>query len=189
MSDKRFNPDLAQKLFSEERQKMLPADQIIDLVQVDKDNVVADLGAGNGYFTVPFAKKTNHVYAVDIEPIMLEMLEDYANQEGISNIDYVISDLEDIKMDSGQADVVFVAFVIHEVEEMDKVLREIRRILRLEGKLILLEWKPEEHPEMGPPSHERIAPEDLIATLQNYGFDSSLMYENDKVYGVRALFK
>lgn len=189
MSDKRFNPDLAEKLFSEERQKMLPTDKIIELIRVNRNDVIADLGAGNGYFTVPFAKAAKHVYAVDIEPKMLSLLEDYADEEDVSNIEYVVSDLEDIKMGNGQANIVFVAFVIHEVEQMRKVLDEFKRILIPGGKLVLLEWKPDDNPDMGPPSHERIAPDALQEILNQNGFSASLFYENEKMYGLSATIR
>jgi ubiquinone/menaquinone biosynthesis C-methylase UbiE len=186
LSDKRFNPDMAEKLFSEERQIILPTEKIIDTIHVDRNDVIADLGSGNGYFTVPFAKVAKHVYAVDIEPKMLSLLEDYANKEDVSNIEYVVSDLEDIQMGNGQANIVFVAFVIHEIERMGKVLGEFKRILIPGGKLVLLEWKPDDNPDMGPPSHERIAPDDLQEILYQNGLSASLFYENEKMYGLSA---
>lgn len=186
MSDKRFNPDLAEKLFSDERKKLLPADEIICSIEINKADVIADLGAGNGYFTVPFAKASQKVMALDIEPKMLDLLKDYADQENTSNIEYVVSGVEEIKIDSNQVDLAFVAFVIHEVENIEKALSEIKRILKSNGKLVILEWKPLENPKMGPPSHERIPLEKLSDILNRNGFRSSVFYENEKTYGLSA---
>ncbi|MGM7703575.1 class I SAM-dependent methyltransferase [Pseudalkalibacillus sp. Hm43] len=187
MSEKRFKPEKAAKLFSEERKKILPIQEIMEILQLNREASIADLGAGNGYFAVPFAKATKRVYAVDIEPEMLNMLKEYAAEKGVSNIEYVESDLEEIQLGDGLVELVFVAFVIHEVNHIDKSLEEFRRISKPGAEIVLLEWKPEEYPEMGPPSHERIAPQDLIDTLEKNGFHASVIYENEKVYGVKAL--
>ncbi|MCF6139391.1 class I SAM-dependent methyltransferase [Pseudalkalibacillus berkeleyi] len=186
MSDKRFNPELAEKLFSDERKKLLPPDEIISSIEINKGDVIADLGAGNGYFTVPFAKASQKVFALDIEPKMLDLLKEYADQENTSNIEYVVSGVEEINIDSDKVDLAFIAFVIHEVEHIEKALSEVKRILKPDGKLVVLEWKPLENPKMGPPSHERISSEKLSDILNRNGFRSSIILENEKTYGLSA---
>ncbi|MFZ3579786.1 class I SAM-dependent methyltransferase [Virgibacillus sp. DJP39] len=57
------------------RKDLLPPDKVLEHLNLNFNDTVADLGAGNGYFTIPIAKSTRDlVYAVDIEPKMLEML-------------------------------------------------------------------------------------------------------------------
>ncbi|MFS0753051.1 hypothetical protein [Oceanobacillus sp. 1P07AA] len=53
LTGKKFNLDKAHKLVSEERKALLPPDKIIEYLEVEANDVVADLGAGNGYFTIP----------------------------------------------------------------------------------------------------------------------------------------
>lgn len=57
MVKKRFNPNKAELLYSEERRAMLPVEEVIQHLNLSNEDTVADLGAGNGYFTLPVAKK------------------------------------------------------------------------------------------------------------------------------------
>ncbi len=74
MTDKRFNPDRAHVLASSDRKKRLPPEEVIDHLDIRSSDIIADLGAGTGFFTIPIAKQAQRIQAVDIEPRMLEML-------------------------------------------------------------------------------------------------------------------
>ncbi|MEK4671287.1 MULTISPECIES: class I SAM-dependent methyltransferase [unclassified Niallia] len=76
----------------------------MELLELEEFENVADLGAGNGYFTLSLTKKSKMVYAVDIEPRMLKLLMERAEKENISNIRYVESNLEDIKLEKNIVD-------------------------------------------------------------------------------------
>lgn len=55
----RFNPDKADKLLDRKRRELVPPEQVIKELNVNQENVIADLGAGNGFFTLPFIGKSN----------------------------------------------------------------------------------------------------------------------------------
>ncbi|MGP4081879.1 class I SAM-dependent methyltransferase [Pseudalkalibacillus sp. R45] len=186
MSDKRFKPEKAGKLFSPERQKLLPVEKILAYLNLEHTDIVADLGAGNGYFTVPMAKKVTTVHAVDIEPQMLDMLNDYAVDENVSNIEFITSDLEAIDMGDNTVNKIFSAFVMHEISHLKKAFEEINRIMVKGGQLFILDWEMEENPEMGPPPHERISSERFLSVLQENGFEAEILYRDGKTYGVKA---
>jgi ubiquinone/menaquinone biosynthesis C-methylase UbiE len=81
MAEKRFDPSKAQVLFSEERRTLLPVEAVVQHLELVPEDVVADLGAGSGYFTIPMAKQVKGpVYAVDIEPKMLALLKERVRQ-------------------------------------------------------------------------------------------------------------
>lgn len=186
MIEKRFNPEKAAVLYSEERKALLPSEKIIEYLNLNKDDAIADLGAGNGYFTLPLAAKTeNQVYAVDIEPRMLAFLKELAEKEGIANISYIESDLENIQLDDCSVDKVMAAFVIHEVPDPAKALREIKRILKLDGKFLLIEWEAVET-EIGPPLEDKISSADMSALLGQNGFSTEVIHLNEKNYGIIA---
>ncbi|MFZ3578932.1 class I SAM-dependent methyltransferase [Virgibacillus sp. DJP39] len=186
MTDKRFNPEHAHKLMSDERKVLLPPNKIIEYLKLDPDDIVADLGAGNGYFTIPIATGTNNtVHAVDIEPKMLDMLKEYAAKEQLDNINYVVSDLEDIQLVDSSVNKVIVSLVIHEVANLETALTEIKRILKPGGELLMIEWKAVDT-ESGPPLHERISSEKMLELLNTMNFEAEVIDLNPKHYAVKA---
>ena len=185
MSDKRFDPKKADKLFAEERRKLIPAESVLEYLQLKPGDTVADLGAGNGYFTIPMAKKTgNTVYAIDIEPKMLDLLKANAKDEQLTNIKYVVSDLENIQLEDNTVNKVFVSFVIHEGTDIDKALREMKRILKPNGEMVLLEWEAVET-ETGPPLHHRIPSEKMVEILKENGLQAEVIHLNPANYLVK----
>lgn len=70
---------------------------------------------------------------------MLTMLKEIAEKEEIGNIRYIESDLENIQLNDHTVDKVMAAFVIHEVPDPAKALREVKRILKPDGKFLLIE--------------------------------------------------
>ncbi|UOQ93941.1 class I SAM-dependent methyltransferase [Halobacillus shinanisalinarum] len=186
MGGHRFNPEKADKLLSEDRQQQLPYKQIMDMLELSKRDVIADLGAGNGYFTIPMAGHTKEpVYAVDIEPEMIDMLKNRAAEARVNNIDYLISDLEHIPIDSQSVDKVMVSLVIHEVPSIENALTEIRRILKPGGIVLFIEWEAIETDD-GPPIHEKIPSGELAETLQAQGFETTVFQLYSSHYAIKA---
>ncbi|MDC3424342.1 class I SAM-dependent methyltransferase [Aquibacillus sp. 3ASR75-11] len=187
MTEKKFNPDKAHMLMSDDRKALLPPDDIIKHLNLRSADVVADLGAGNGYFAIPIAKYTNNtLYAVDIEPKMLDMLKENATKEGIRNINYVVSDLESIQLNDDSVNKAIASLVIHEVTSLDIALSEIKRILKPGGQLLLIEWEAIQT-ESGPPLHERIPSKAMLDILMKYGFEVEVTHLNSVHYAVNAV--
>lgn len=183
----RFNPKKADKLVDPKRQQVLPPEKIMELLEIEEGDIVADLGAGNGFFTLPIAEKTKSpIFAVDIEPQMLALLKERANVAGIENIESVVSDLEEINLGNQIVNKVIVAFVLHEVPHLTKALEEIKRILADTGKLLILEWEAVES-EMGPPLHERIANKDLANVLKENGYKiEEITHLHEAIYSLKC---
>ncbi|PLR82194.1 SAM-dependent methyltransferase [Bacillus canaveralius] len=184
MAGHRFNPEKADKLLDTKRKELIDPEQVISLLGLRKNDAVADLGAGNGYFTIPLAKETNDVvYAVDIEPKMLELLKERASKENLKNIQFIESDLENINLKERSVSKAVVAFVMHEIPNMEKALGEFKRILKPNGTLLILEWEAVKT-EAGPPLHERIASGDMEQFLWKNGLKSSAVSLNEAIYAV-----
>lgn len=171
MSERRFNPEKKELLDNPERRKTLPPEQLLKLLHIGRQNIVLDLGAGTGYFTVPAAQITNNkVYALDIEPSMLSALDSKLKELNVQNVELVEGAIEDIPLQDDSVDRVIASFVLHEVEPLSKGLQEIKRVLIKGGECFCLEWEKKPM-EQGPPLHHRIHSSDMKKAMEESGFE------------------
>lgn len=184
--DHMFKPEHADKLVSEKRQEMLPVDLIMEKMALEKHDVVADIGAGNGYFTVPIAKYTGEtVYAVDAEPRMLDLLKNYADRERAATIQLMTAGMDDTPIGDGSVDKVLISEVIHHAPSLEKALAEIKRILKPDGSLFIIEFHKIDSSD-GPPMEMRISPDEMTQALEDVGFSATIIELNDSEYAVKA---
>nr|WP_286178394.1 methyltransferase domain-containing protein [Rhodopirellula sp. JC639] len=109
--------------------------------------VLCDLGCGNGYWTLPMARKVGEegaVYAVDIQPQMLQKLRQRADQFGLKNIRPVLGTIDDPKLPENEIDLLLMVDVYHEFSHPQSMLWEIRRSLTPTGVVALLEYRKED---------------------------------------------
>ncbi|GAA0494058.1 class I SAM-dependent methyltransferase [Salinibacillus aidingensis] len=186
MSEKRFDPKKADKLIDPGRQEKVPQDKVVELLALSGDEKIVDLGAGNGYLTLPLARQTSErVMAVDVEDGMLTMLDQRAKEAGIRNIDRMISQIERLKFPDAMFDRAVAAFVLHEVDGIERTLKEISRVLKTEGKLLVLDWEAHESDD-GPPLDHRIHSSRMKGFLENAGFKTEEGYLNSDIYYISA---
>ncbi|GAB3800354.1 class I SAM-dependent methyltransferase [Virgibacillus kimchii] len=186
MAGKRFNPEKAELLMSSERKKILPPDEVVGLLNIKPDDTIADLGSGNGYFAIPMAKQTKDtVHAIDVEPKMLDMLKENASDEQVENIQVVESELQQIPLGDQSVSKVMISFVMHEVPNIDKTLREIKRILKTGGTMLVIEWEVVET-SSGPPLNIRIPSDKMAQILDGHGFYTEVISLNQENYAVKA---
>ncbi|MCA1055329.1 class I SAM-dependent methyltransferase [Rossellomorea aquimaris] len=177
-----FEHHKAAKLLDPKRQELVPVDKVLHLLQLQQDDLVADLGCGNGYLTLPIAKSVDtKVHAVDLQQEMLEYLEHRAKEEHITNIVYEKASLEYLSFNKSTLDKVVSAFVLHEVPNLTKVFQDLNDMLKDDGLWLILDWEAVES-EMGPPLHERIASEDLAQQLDTAGFKTETGHLHPSVY-------
>lgn len=181
----RFHPKHANKLLEAERQKLLPQAAILERLDLEATHVVADVGCGPGYFTIPIAQICNTVYGVDVSPEMLDMLSKRAAEAGLTNIAPMTAQAERIPLPDGTADRILCAFVLHEVDDLDGTLAEFHRLLNTSGKLMVIEWEKQSM-EMGPPTAERLAKERLTTKIEEAGFRTELWNPNSYHYVILA---
>jgi ubiquinone/menaquinone biosynthesis C-methylase UbiE len=142
-----MGPAGADWLVRPEREDEEKPDLALKLIGVPKGSVVGDIGAGAGYLTWRLAAltgPTGKVYANDIQPEMLELLERNMRQRKLTNVESVLGTYDDPKLPADSLDLVILVDVYHEFSEPQKMLRHIRESLKPDGRLVLLEYRAED---------------------------------------------
>ena len=121
------------------RRLMQPPSELVEKLAINPNNVVVDFGCGPGYYTIELAKKAKKVIAVDLSPEMLEKAQNKAEKAGVKNIQFLQSEGTNIQLEAISVNLILLATVFHEVGNSEVVLKEFSRILKPEGKLIIVE--------------------------------------------------
>lgn len=189
---KKFDAKHLEKLDNPKRRSILPPDRTIEELNLQSGQVVADVGCGIGYFTVPLTKvvgSNGKIYAIDIEPLMVEETKKRVSEEQLNNVEFVLSTENNFKIPDNIADVVFTSTVYHELETPKNFLDECRRVLKEKGELIILDWNRVEE-EMGPPFHIRKGIKEVENDLEQNDFVvEKLKYIGNSFYLIIAQVK
>lgn len=162
----------------------LHPERIIGGLDIPKGSVIADFGAGHGYFTIPLGRATGpdgRVYAVDVQKAGLTVVRTKAKLEHLLNIEPVWADL-DRPNGSGLADAsvdfVLMANILFQSEKRANILQEAQRVLKSGGRALVIEWKPDEK-SLGPPANMRISAETVTKDAARAG----LAFERELLVG------
>jgi ubiquinone/menaquinone biosynthesis C-methylase UbiE len=163
----RFPPERREVLKAADRSEWIPPVSVLQAAGVRAGETAIDVGAGTGFWTAPLARlvgPSGTVFAVDVEPLMLEEIRSMVAENGLTNVETVQSDDASIPLEDGVADVAVLGFVLHEPPDMDAFLAEIVRLLKPEGRVLVIEWQ--DHPtQAGPPLEYRVSAEEARALL------------------------
>ncbi|MGD8289192.1 MAG: class I SAM-dependent methyltransferase [Gemmatimonadota bacterium] len=124
----------------------MPEEVLATLALSDGD-VVADLGAGSGFYTRRIARlvaPSGSVYAVDVQPEMLDILRRNVQAEGLSNVVPVLGEADDPRLPAGSVDWILLSDVYHEFEHPEAMLARMREALAEGGRVALLEYRVED---------------------------------------------
>lgn len=110
-----------------------------------EDSIVADLGAGTGYYSIELAKilERGRVYAVDVQKDFLDRIKNHARDLNIKNLECIWGDLEKkegTKIKTGLLDAVVISNVFLQISHREIFVEEVRRILKDQGKILLVDW-------------------------------------------------
>ncbi len=133
--------------------------------------VVADIGAGPGYFTIPLARAVGprgRVYAVDPEPRNLERLRHRLDKRGARNVTPVLSRGDDPYLPAGVCDLVLIIDTYHHFPDGPAFLRRAMRALKPGGRLVGIDFQKRETP-VGPPVEHRVAREEFLRDATRAG--------------------
>ena len=145
-------------------------------IDIDQNDVICDIGAGSGIFTVPAAKLTrNQVYALETDREMLEIIKEKAKNEGLVNINLIQVEGDNIQISDKSVDLVLLVTVLHEIENRNVFLNEMKRALKTDGRIMLIEFFKHETP-FGPPVPHRISREEVTMAMDEAGFLNSMEF-------------
>ena len=153
--------------------------EVVTALALREGEVIADIGAGSGYFAVRFARAVGprgRIYAVDISPDMIRYLNRRIRDEELSNVTTVLSDPDDPLLPDGSIDRFVIVNTWHHIEDQAKYLSLMKRMLRPGGQVVHIDFQKRELP-VGPPLSMKIAREDLVRQMEAAGF--SLAAEHD----------
>lgn len=121
-------------------------DLVLEALTLEADDVVADLGAGTGYFALRIAKLVpeGKVYAIDLQEEMIDVVARRAAEAGVGNLETRLATATDPRLEPGSVDVVLMVDVYHELEHPREVLEKIHAALRPGGWLVLVEFRGED---------------------------------------------
>lgn len=150
-------------------------DEVVRALDLAPTMVVADIGAGTGYFAVRLARAVPQgaVIATDIEPDMVRFLGERARREGLENLRATLAPAQGTSgLAAASVDRVLVVNVWHHLHDRVDFARDLAAALRPGGKIFVVDFSLTA--ERGPPARMRLAPEALVAELDAAGLSATV---------------
>jgi ubiquinone/menaquinone biosynthesis C-methylase UbiE len=146
-------------------------EEVMQALRLRPGEVIADIGAGAGYFSIRLAEgigPTGHVYAVDISADAIRALNQRIHEARLQNLSTILAVPANPLLPRPVDRFVFVN-VWHHIEDQPGYLGLMKTMLRAGGQLVMIDFHKRDLP-VGPPVAEKIAREDLVTQLQTHGF-------------------
>ena len=141
-------------------------DDVIRALDLKPREVVADIGAGTGYFARRIARRAAKVYAVDIDAKLLEI----AKKNGPANVETVLAAPDDPRLPDASVDTIFFCDVLHHIENRPAYYRKLARALRPGGRIVDIDFHKGKPTPFGPPEAMRLSTETVVRELAAAGF-------------------
>jgi SAM-dependent methyltransferase len=143
--------------------------EVIQALKLKPDAVIADIGAGTGYFAVRFAHMLpkGRVFGIDTEPDMVKYLGERAKRENLNNLTAVAAEAGNPRLPE-KADLIILVDVYHHIDKREAYFRQLQQSLKPEGRLAVIDFTLDS-PE-GPPPKARIAPERVKKEMLSAGY-------------------
>ena len=145
---------------------------VVRALGLRRGHVVADIGAGPGYFTKRLARAvgpSGHVYAVDAELAILDVLRERLTAAGLRNVTPVLGRGDDPLLPASSCDLALIVDTYHHFSAGPAFLRRVARALRPGGRLVNIDFAKRETP-VGPPVDHRVSREHFLRDARRAGF-------------------
>lgn len=182
----KFSPEHIARLLSDERTKAIDPEKVLRDAGLKEGDFFADIGSGPGFFTIPASRIVGLrgvAFAIDTQKEMLLNLRD---RNPPDNIVLLLSEEDNIPIGDSEADFALLAYMLHETGNMDAFLKEVKRVVRPGGTVLVIDWKKQKE-EHGPPEEERLTEEEVSVLLAGAGlFVASVSALNPSHYRILA---
>lgn len=118
-------------------------DKAIAALNLKPDSAIADIGAGTGYFSFRIAPQVGKVYAVDVQPEMIEILNYLKDEKKIANVEPILGTETDPNLPESSVDLALMVDAYHEFEYPKEMMAGIVRSLKPHGRVVLVEYRGE----------------------------------------------
>jgi len=161
----------AQRFDAPERDAWQKPAALVEALGIEEGQAVADIGAGTGYFLPHLAAAvgaSGTVYAVDVEPSMVNHMTRRAHQAGLMQVQALLGEFDDPKLAAESTDLLLMVNTYHHVSERVAYFSNLRAAARPGGRLVIVDFTLDT--ERGPPPAHRLSPETVTAELSEAGW-------------------
>lgn len=167
--------------------ELISPESIVPQLGIGEGMRIADFGCGSGHMTMELARKIGKdglISAIDVQTSSLATVKEKARSLGLENVVCIHADLEVVGgtgIDSETQDVIFISQALFQSKKKEEMLKEGLRILKVNGILVMIEWKKGSG-GLGPPDELRTSEEDLIKLTEGVGFRFERNIEADRFH-------
>lgn len=157
-----------------DREAWQKPEQVMDALYIGEGSVVADLGAGGGWFTIRLARRVGHqgkVYAEDIQRLMIEAITRRVQREGLANVEPILgNDVDPFPgLAPGTLDAVLIVDAFHEMADPVVLLRNVARALKPRGRIGIIDYREGEGGPGPDDPQSRVPPSVIVARAGEAG--------------------
>jgi len=161
------------RLEDPKRDEWQKPDDVLKILDLQEGQVIADIGAGSGYFTTRFARALDslrgRVMALDVDEGMVTHLRQRLTQEQLNNVTVMHVPAHDPLLIDQSLDVAFICDTYHHIEDREVYMRKVRKALKPNGRVVIVDFYKREDIPVGPPMGMRLSEDTVQKELQAAG--------------------
>ncbi len=161
------------KIFEDpERDAWQKPDEVVKILNLNSGDVIADIGAGTGYFTRRFAVSvgsTGKALGLDVEPSMVQYMEEDAKKLNLNNYDAKLVKPDDPGLKLNSVDTIFLCNTYHHIKNRVDYFKKVSKSLKAKGRWVIVDFYNKEMP-VGPPTDHTLPKKTVLQELKQAGY-------------------